>query len=196
MTLFSFQSDLDRRSFSPMSTAKTIANLGEIMQLAFVPADFDAALAFWTDTMGAGPFFALDHVALDDVKYRGEAAVIDFSMVIGYWGDLQIELIRQHNDAPSIYKSWRDEGREGLHHVCILVDDMAAARTVCAEAGAIVAQEARVPGGGEVIYVDTGGGPGTMVEILKSSPGGREFFAMMREAARGWDGSEPLRRLG
>lgn len=166
------------------------------MQLAYVPADFDGALAFWINTMGAGPFFALDHVVLDNLKYKGDAATIDFSMVIGYWGDLQIELIRQHNDAPSIYKTWRDEGREGLHHVCVLVDDMDEARRACATAGAAVIQEGRVPSGGEVIYVDTGGGPGTMVEILQSSPGGRAFFAMMRDAARGWDGSEPLRRLG
>jgi catechol 2,3-dioxygenase-like lactoylglutathione lyase family enzyme len=172
-----------------------IAQLGDIMQLAYVPADPDAALAHWLK-IGAGPFFALDHVQLDDVRYRGRPAEIDFSMVIGYWGDLQVEIIRQHNDTPSIYKAWRDQGREGLHHVCILVDDMAAARDACAAAGAEVEQEGRVPGGGEVIYVDTKGGPGTMVEILKPSPGGREFFAMMREAHRGWDGSEPLRRLG
>lgn len=178
-----------------MSRSASIASLGEIMQLAYVPADFDAALAFWTNTIGAGPFFALDHVTLEAVKHQGAPTEIDFSMVIGYWGELQIELIRQHNEAPSIYKSWRDEGREGLHHVCILVDDMTGARAVCAEAGAVVAQEGRVPGGGEVIYVDTGGGPGTMVEILKPGPGGREFFAMMRDAARGWDGADPLRRL-
>ena len=174
----------------------TIASLGEIMQLAYVPADFDATLKFWIETVGAGPFFALDHVKLDDVKYRGEPIDVDFSMVIGYWGDLQIELIRQHNDVPSIYKAWRDEGHEGLHHICILVDDMAHARAVCADAGATVAQEGIVPNGGEVIYVDTGGGPGTMVEILKPGPGSRDFFAMMREAARGWDGSDPVRRLG
>ena len=179
-----------------METPLKIAGLGEIMQLAYVPADFDAALAFWTKTMGAGPFFALDHVALDDVKYLGAPTTIDFSMVLGYWGDLQIELIRQHNRAPSIYQAWRDEDREGLQHVCILVDDMDLARRTCLAAGATVAQEAKVPGGGEVIYVDTGGGPGTMVEILKPSPGGREFFAMMRDAARGWDGTNPLRRLG
>jgi hypothetical protein len=35
-----------------------------------------------------------------------------------------------------------------------------------------------------------------MVEILKPAPGGRQFFAMMREAARGWDGAQPIRRLG
>ncbi|WP_293903093.1 VOC family protein [Phenylobacterium sp.] len=177
-------------------SAASITSLGTVMQIAYVPADFDAALAFWTKTMGVGPFFALDHVQLQDLKYRGAPAQIDFSMVIGYWGDVQIELIRQHNDAPSIYKAWRDEGREGLHHVCILVDDMAAARDVCARAGAVVVQEGKVAGGGEVIYVDTGGGPGTMVEILKTGAGGREFFGMMRDAARGWDGTDPVRRLG
>jgi methylmalonyl-CoA/ethylmalonyl-CoA epimerase len=179
-----------------MSRTNPVAGLGEIMQLAYVPADFDAALKFWTEVMGAGPFFAIDHVRLAEVKYRGAPSDPDFSMALGYWGDMQIELIRQHNDAPSIYKTWREAGREGLHHVCILVDDIAPARAACAAAGATVAQEGLVSGGGEVIYVDTGGGPGTMVEILKPAPGTREFFAMMREAARDWDGSEPLRRPG
>jgi hypothetical protein len=58
-----------------------------------------------------------------------------------------------------------------------------------------VAQEGKLAGGGEVIYVDTGGGPGTMVEILEPGPGTAGFFAMMREAARGWDGADPLRTL-
>ena len=179
-----------------MSARAKITDLGEIMQLAFVPADFDGALRYWTETIGAGPFFALDHVKLDEVKYLGAPSDPDFSMALGYWGDMQIELIRQHNDAPSIYKAWRDEGQEGLHHVCILIEDMAEARAVCADAGASVAQEGLVSGGGEVIYADPGGGPGSLVEILKPGPGTHDFFAMMRDAARGWDGSEPLRRLG
>ncbi|MGZ5959500.1 MAG: VOC family protein [Rhizomicrobium sp.] len=179
-----------------MSRQNSLTSLGEVMQLAYVPADFDAALKFWIETMGAGPFFALDHVKLEDVKYKGAPADIDFSMVIGYWGDVQIEFIRQHNGAPSIYKTWRDEGREGLHHVCILVDDMKQARKAVAEAGGTIAQEGKVPGGGEVIYVDTSGGPGTMVEILKPAPGGRDFFTMMRMAAKDWDGKDPVRKLG
>lgn len=179
-----------------MSRRSTLTALGDIMQLAYVPADVDRALKFWIETMGAGPFFALDHVKLEDVRYRGASADIDFSIFIGYWGDVQIELIRQHNAAPSIYTEWRDEGREGVHHVCILVNDMGPARCAVREAGAMVVQEGRIPGGGEVIYVDTGGGPGTLVEILKAAPGGREFFAMMRSAASDWDGSDPVRRLG
>jgi hypothetical protein len=35
-----------------------------------------------------------------------------------------------------------------------------------------------------------------MVEILKTAPGGPAFFAMMREAARHWDGSDPVRIIG
>lgn len=179
-----------------MKTPASLAGLGEIMQLAFVPADFDAAVKFWTEAVGAGPFFAIDHVKLKDVKYRGQPSDIDFSMMLGYWGEMQIELIRQHNDAPSIFKGWRDEGREGLHHVCMLVDDLAPAREACAESRLTVAQQAVVPGGGEVIYIDTGGGPGTIVEILKPAPGTREFFGMMRDAHRKWDGKDAIRRLG
>lgn len=175
---------------------RQITALGEIMQLAYVPGDFDAALQYWTGTMGVGPFFMLEHVGLENTKYRGVPTQIDFSIAIGYWNDLQIELIRQHNLAPSIYTTWRDEGHEGLHHVCILVEDMVEARAAVAQADGRVVQEATLPGGGEVIYVDTGGGPGTMVEILKPAPGGREAFAMMRAAARNWDGGDPVRRLG
>src|ERR1700722_1373563 len=143
-----------------MTRPAQIADLGEIMQLAYVPPDFDGALKYWIEGMGAGPFFAIDHVKLEGLKYRGTPTDVDFSMALGYWGDMQIELIRQHNDGASIYKAWRDAGQEGLQHVCILVDDMAHARAVCAEAGAVVAQEGQVSGGGEAIYVDTGGGPG------------------------------------
>jgi methylmalonyl-CoA/ethylmalonyl-CoA epimerase len=179
---------------TPLSVS--IARLGDIMQMAYVPANFEGALNYWTRTIGAGPFFAIDHVKLDRVVYRGQPADIDFSMMLGYWGDMQIELIRQHNATPSIFKTWRDGGREGLHHICVLVEDMANARNACTEVGVGVAQEARVPGGGEVIYVETIGGPASFVEILKPGPGTREFFKMMREAHRNWDGNDPVRHLG
>lgn len=174
----------------------SIASLGRVMQLAFVPADFDAALRHWTQTMGVGPFFSLEHITLPNCRYEGQSADIDFSIALAYWGDIQIELVRQHNDAPSIYKRWRDEGREGLHHVCIVVDDMAHARRVCAAAGARVVQEGEVTGGGEVIYVDAGGGPGGLVELIALPQSTLDGFATMREVCRQWDGRDPLRALG
>jgi methylmalonyl-CoA/ethylmalonyl-CoA epimerase len=179
-----------------MKVPASIARLGDIMQMAYVPRNLEGALKYWTQTMGAGPFFTIDHVKLERVRYLGEPADIDFSIVLGYWGDMQIELIKQHNDAPSIFKAWRDQGGEGLHHVCLLVDDMTAVRSICDSNAIVAAQEALVPGGGEVVYLNTMNGPASYVEVLKPAPGTSQFFKMMREAHRTWDGNEPVRRLG
>jgi hypothetical protein len=173
-----------------------IAALGDVMQLSFVPADVPAALKFWTETMGAGPFIALDHVQTDSTLYHGASTEVDFSIYVGYWGELQIEIVDQHNAAPSIYKDWRDAGMEGLNHVCVVTDDMLKARAIMAEQNATVLQEVWLPGGGEAIYADTGGGPGTIVEVLKPGPGVLEAFAYIKSLSQGWDGTDPVRRLG
>lgn len=174
---------------------ETIAKLGPIMQMAYVPQDVLAALRFWTKTIGAGPFFSMPHIGYKAAEYRGQPSDIDFSLYIGYWGDMQIELIEQHCDSPSIYKAWRDAGREGLHHVCLLIDDIERARAVVRAAGATIEQSLELDGGG-AIYVDTGGGPGTMVEVLHPAPGFAALCDMMRDAHRGWDGTDPVRSFG
>lgn len=178
-----------------MAQTRTLASLGDVMQLAYVPSDFDAAVRHWTEVIGAGPFFLLPNVALPGGRYRGEPSDPVFTMALGYWGDMQIELIRPENDAPSIYRGEYAVG-EGLHHVCVLVDSIAEARKRCAEVGAEIMFEAPVGDTGGVIYADTGTGPGTLVELLEPQAGTRELFAMMRDAARDWDGSAPLRSLG
>jgi methylmalonyl-CoA/ethylmalonyl-CoA epimerase len=110
------------------------------MQMAYVPRDLEGALSYWTQTVGAGPFFTIDHFKLDRGRYLGKPADIDFSIVLGYWGDMQIELIKQHNDALSIFRAWRGQGGECLHHVCLLVDDLAGVRCIC-ESNAVVAAQ-------------------------------------------------------
>ncbi|KTE04215.1 hypothetical protein ATE68_00745 [Sphingopyxis sp. H038] len=178
-----------------MPGPKSLASLGDIMQLAFVPSDFDAAIRHWTGVMGAGPFFLLPNVSLSGGRYRGEPSDPVFTMALGYWGDMQIELIRPENDAKSLYR-----GEYGvadvLHHVCVLVDSIAAARVRCEDIGAEIIFEAPVGDTGGVIYADPGTGPGTLVELLEPQAGTRELFAMMRDAAKDWDGREPLRSLG
>jgi methylmalonyl-CoA/ethylmalonyl-CoA epimerase len=178
-----------------MPRTGTLASLGNVMQLAFVPSDFDAALDHWTGVMGAGPFFLLPDVALPGGLYRGEPSDPVFTMALGYWGDMQIELIRPENEAPSIYRG--DYGvTDRLHHVCILVDSIDEARTRCRDLGIEIVFEAPVGDNGGVIYADPGTGPGNLVELLQPQPGTTDLFAMMREAAQGWDGRDPLRTLG
>lgn len=177
----------------PNQHRSLISRLGTIMQMAWVPVDYDATLRYWTETMGVGPFFEMNHIQVEACHYRGQPADVDFSVAISYWGDMQIELVRQHNDTPSIYQTWLQQGREGLHHVCIVVQSMAQARALCAEAGAEVMQEIWLPGGGEAIYVDLGG---LMVEMIDFPAQNLAVFADMKSAADSWDGSDPVRVLG
>lgn len=177
-----------------MGTTTGIAALGEVMQLAFVPDDFDAALKHWTEVMGVGPFFLMEGIHLEGMKYKGEPTDAVFDLALAYWGDIQIELIRPRDDHPSIY-SGEYGAVEGLHHVCILVDDIEDAYRVCGEQGAEIVIEGSL-GDSRVIYVDPGQGPGSLVEILQQGEGGPALFAMIKQAGEGWDGSEPLRSLG
>jgi hypothetical protein len=177
-----------------MTLANGIARIGPVMQIAFVPDDFDAALTHWTSVMGVGPFFVLEHIALEEMRYRGEPSDCMFTIALAYWGDVQVELIRQENDVPSIYRDMPNAG--AMHHVCILTDDIAAAKATALAAGADLLVEAKVGADGGVIYVDTHGYPGGIVEVLQPASGSDALFAMIREAARTWDGSDPVRKLG
>ncbi|MFU7527211.1 VOC family protein [Qipengyuania sp. ASV99] len=177
-----------------MALNNGISALGEVMQLAFVPDDFDAAVKHWTQTMGVGPFFLMEGIHLEGMKYKGEPTDAAFDLALAYWGDIQIELIRPRDSHPSIY-SGEYGAVEGLHHVCILVDDIEAAYRTCAEQNAEIVIEGSL-GDSRVIYVDPGQGPGSLVEILQQGEGGPGLFAMIKAAGAGWDGSEPLRKLG
>jgi len=51
-------------------------------------------------------------------------------------------------------------------------------------------------GASKVIYADPGLGAGSLIEVLQQDPDGPDLFGMIKAAGEGWDGSEPLRKLG
>lgn len=174
---------------------RPITALGPVGQLAYLPQDFDAAVKYWTETMGVGPFYLMENVALGEAKYKGVPTGAVFSIAIAYWGDVQIELIRPENREPSIYTG-EYAVTDQLHHICIFVDSIAEARAACAEAGAEILVEGKVGEDGEVIYVDPGAGPGGVIELLQNMTGADAIFQMIKDASVNWDGKEPLRKLG
>ena len=58
------------------------------------------------------------------MQYATDLAQIDMSAAIAYSGDLQIELIYQHDDAPSIYSEFSRGGRSGLQHMGVMTDSV------------------------------------------------------------------------
>lgn len=179
-----------------MTNYGNFAQLGPIMQMAFLPNDFDAALNYWTKTMGVGPFFLMENIQLEDMRYLGEATDCCFTIAIAYWGDMQIEIIRAENDSPGIYTGKYAQNGDILHHCCIMTDDIEKAKTIAKNAGSKILIEAKVGDDGAVIYVDSGNGAGSIVEILQPASGSDALFDMMKQAAVNWDGLEAIRSLG
>jgi len=174
-------------------TKNSLAKLGEIMQIAYVPKDFEATIDHWVKK-GAGPFFVLKGTKAEWQTCYGKEAYPILDIALGHWGDMQIEIIRQTSPEKSVYKDWRDAGHEGVHHTCIKVDDIDAARRECEAIGAPIVVEGRV-GGTQWFYADTGGGLGTYLEVIHYPPGQEGLMTMIRDAARDWDGSNPVREI-
>ncbi|HEY2774982.1 MAG TPA: VOC family protein [Candidatus Binatia bacterium] len=174
---------------------------GEVRQIAFVVRDLDAALRYWTETLGVGPFFVFRQMAPIDFRYRGKASPPPLlSIALGNSGDVQVELIEQHDDKPSAYRDFLASGREGLQHVSSWVtrggyDDLMTRELA---GGRVPAHEGVVPGANvRFAYFDTDSAPGgvmyEMSEALESQAAA--LMAMIADAARNWDGSEPIREL-
>ncbi|QRY31840.1 VOC family protein [Variovorax sp. PDNC026] len=175
-----------------------LARLGRISQLAYVPDDFERSLRHWTEVMGAGPFLRIDHVKTTDGMYRGHPADIDFAAAVGFWGDMQIELIRQHSDVPSIYRDWKNApDGDRLHHTCLTVDDLAQASEAARLGGLSIVQGGTLVGGTRFVYADLGdGAPAQYLEIAQVAQATREMMGWLLAASRDWDGRDPIRTPG
>jgi len=169
---------------------------GPVRQNGYVVRDIEKALRHWTTVLGVGPFFYFERAPITEFTYRGQSSPIDVSIALGNSGDLQIELIQQRNDAPSMYRDFLAAGREGLQHVAYWTNDFEADLARCLAAGFAVGQQG-VAGGanGRFVYFDTETHPGTVVELSDSSGAKGKFFEHIAELARGWDGSDPVRKL-
>lgn len=56
----------------------------------------------WIGVMGVGPWYYMDRVKIDWFRHRGRESTVEMSIALANSGDLQIELIQQRNDAPSL----------------------------------------------------------------------------------------------
>lgn len=169
---------------------------GPIRQNGYVVRDIDAALRHWTEVLGVGPFYYFERVPIEDFLYRDTPSPIEVSIALANWGDLQIELIEQRNDAPSMYRDFARAGHEGLQHIAVWTTDMDAELDGLKQAGYRIGQSGRIGENGRFVYLQTETHPGTVVEVSEiSGPKGR-FFERIASEATSWDGREPIRSRG
>lgn len=167
-------------------------NFGPIMQNGFVVEDMSAAIEHWARTMQVGPFFLFERVAFKEAWYRGQPATdIDLTVAIAYWGDVQIELIRQRNEVPSIYTEFQSRGLTGLQHMGVMTEDLDA-DLVRLKAHNVLPVQHGSAAGMRFAYVNTDHHPGGMVELIEATPRARAFFERIHQAARDWDGRDAI----
>ena len=162
----------------------------EIVQLAYFVPDIKQAAQRWAKNLGAGPFFLSEHIPLDAVRLDGAPAALDHSSAYGWWGRVMVELVQQNGDDPSVFtgRAW------GLHHTAYFAPDLDVELASLEARGFPTRMTARA-GQVKFAFADANASLGHYFEIYEEDPGLRRFYAMVEEAAQGWDGSEPLRRL-
>ncbi len=169
---------------------------GQIAQIGYVVRDIRALMDHWVQH-GVGPWFYVDRVQTDYFRHRGVDSGMEMSVAVANSGIVQIELIQQRNDAPSVYKEFLDSGREGMQHVAYWTTDYQTLYDKALALGYKVAQEGSIGGEkGRFAYLDTETDQGTVIEISDISGPKGQFFAYIREVAADWDGSDPIRGLG
>ncbi len=167
-----------------------------VVQIAYFVTDSEQAARRAVSRFGAGPFFLAERIELAWGEHRGRAQKFLHTSAYGQWGNVMMELVQQDEEGPSPFRDMYAPGEEGIHHVAMMVDSLAGAYQETQRLGYDIAAKAETLTGTEFAFVDAVADMGHMVEIYERSEALEGFYAMVRQAAAGWDGSDPVRRLG
>jgi hypothetical protein len=113
---------------------------------------------------------------------------------MGFAGHMLIELIQPLDDAPSVYRETKELRGYGFHHLGLACPDVDTTSAQFQARGHVEAYRARVPTGGEVVYLDDGtGAQRGFLELLPVTPMMDATFTRFWQASIDWDGGEPVR---
>jgi hypothetical protein len=94
---------------------------GAIRQIGYVVADFDQTLQRWID-LGIGPWYVIRGMA-HRANYRGEPCEVTLSIAFANSGEVQLEVIHQEDDTPSIYTEYLSPRRDPINQLAWWVVD-------------------------------------------------------------------------
>ena len=170
--------------------------LGAPHHHAYVVDDIEATVRRLVEGLGAGPFFLIEHVPLEDVRSRGEPAELVHHSAFGCRGAEVIELMQPLSLAPERVAQGFSAPRPRIQHLAYVVPPAEVAELRASlDARGLTEYLSSWLGGAETTLHDASAVLGHDLEIHADGEGLRGFFAMVRAGADDWDGSEPLRTL-
>lgn len=169
---------------------------GSVVQLGYVVPDLEVALTHWTQVLGVGPFLVTPRIDYAELHYRGQPIQIENAVALSSWRGMQIEIIQQTAGDRSMFTDFIARRGGGLHHVCLLSDDLQADLDVWRARGVGVGMGGRTAAGIPFAYLDSDPhDQGRVIEIVQPTPGLQKFFNRLDRLAADWDGSDAIRRL-
>ena len=170
--------------------------LGEPHHCAYVVEDIERTVRRLVDQLGAGPFFLIQKVPVENVRSRGEPAEFVHNSAFGYCGAGAIELMEVLSLAPERVQKGFSGPRPRVHHIGYVLPptEVADVRSSLDDRGLTEYLSSQLAGGAvDSTLHDASGTLGHDLEIHVDGEGLRQFFGIVRAAAEGWDGSDPLR---
>lgn len=164
------------------------------VQLGHVVDDLIAAARAWSRTFGVGPFHVLPVVDQRLAHADGDIRTVRVQVAVAQAGPVQIELIQQHCETPSIYRDWSNGGLSSFHQLATVTHAYDEKVQHFRDAGYEVVAES-VDGPMRVAYVDTVGSFGFYTEIVEGSPRFLDQLRAIADTCATWDGTDPIRLL-
>ena len=165
-----------------------------VLQHAWFVNDIEASMQRWTETTGAGPWWiSRDHIGRGHT-YRGQPWPEPLTYAFAGTGPTHVQLIAQDSDTPSIYRDMFAPGKEGFHHIAMLVPEAEHAEEVARFEAAGFAVASTMWSYVNVAYVDCREAIGCFVELHGANQTIYDLFELFRTSHEEWDGvTDPVR---
>jgi methylmalonyl-CoA epimerase len=132
-----------------------------IDHVAIIVRSIEQALVFYRDTLGIEP---------SEIKEVPSEQVRIAFLPLGGPGGSEIELVEPLSANASLNRFLEKRG-EGLHHICLEVEDIDAALRELREKGApVLDQEPRQAAEGRAIFLHPKGTSGVLLELVEREP--------------------------
>lgn len=163
-------------------------------QLGHVVDDIIGAAGRWSEVFGIGPFHVLPVAEQQLTDTAGDVRALQLQVAVAQAGPVQIELIQQHCETPSIYREWSRGGTSAFHQVATVTSNYDAKKAHLEAHGHRTVAES-LGGRFRVAYVDTVESFGFYTEIVEETPVFLAQLQAISDTCANWDGTDPVRLM-
>jgi hypothetical protein len=179
-----------------MQTFSFGARDNSIIQFAYTVDDIQGAMRRYTDLLRIGPWFLIGPFVPAKGIYRGDVTTMRISLAVAFAGEAMVELIEQHDEAPSVYQeTLKVRGAHGFHHWAIGSRDFEATVVRFKRQGYPEAFSDISPRGVRVVHFDTTRDLPGMLEVIEMTADVEEQYRRMYQAAKDWNGRHAVIEL-